>query len=637
MSLARETLEEEAIGVPALQKLWQTRTEWISDRETVRLFFRRAFDQGELLLAYDAARAAVEEYFPHDLWLRQRMAMALAQMGSTKRAQELLGVLLTEEPQNRDTLSFLGRTCKDQWLDDPANEKALRLALDYYTQAFALTPPDYYPGINAASVALLANERPAAKKLATRVLEICKAQPEDDRKTYWNKVTIAEALAVLGRREEAEQAYRDALSQGKPKLRDLASTRKQARLLARHLYGRADTYDNSLPLPRVIVFSGHMIDAADRNPPRFPASQEPAVAAALRAELAAVDGGIGFSSAACGADILFLEAMLERGGTIHVVLPWSGEQFVKTSVEFAGGNWRERFDKVLECAASVRVLGELYMPGSALGFEYCNLTMNGLARIYARSLDLELMPMAVWDGMRGSPGGAGSFVRYWRTQGISTRVVPPNTQIQPESTPAASSEMQPTEEELTAWVRSSSDRQEIKGIMFADVVGYSKLPETVIPAFVAQFNQRISKLIAESSSAPIRVNVWGDGLYFVFNSVQDAGCFALDLRDLVVGTDWIGVGLPVQLNIRIAVHAGPVYVIYDPVIRQLTFTGAHVNRAARIEPITKQGEVFSSEEFAALAAAVGARGFTTQYVGTTALAKNYGYSRIHSLERTAPG
>jgi len=41
----------------------------------------------------------------------------------------------------------------------------------------------------------------------------------------------------------------------------------------------------------------------------------------------------------------------------------------------------------------------------------------------------------------------------------------------------------------------------------------------------------------------------------------------------------VELGLPHNLTIRIAVHAGPVYVSFDPVIRQMTFTGAHVSRA----------------------------------------------------------
>ena len=117
--------------------------------------------------------------------------------------------------------------------------------------------------------------------------------------------------------------------------------------------------------------------------------------------------------------------------------------------------------------------------------------------------------------------------------------------------------------------------------------------------------------------------------------MEDAGRFALDLRDLVGTTDWVELGLPHKLGIRIGIHAGPVYVNFDPVVRQISFTGAHVSRAARIEPIAHEGEVFTSEVFAALAAADQSRGFSCDLVGTTALAKSYGLFRVYSLERTA--
>ena len=37
------------------------------------------------------------------------------------------------------------------------------------------------------------------------------------------------------------------------------------------------------PPARVVVTSGHMIDAAGRRPPRFPSAAEPKVAAAIEA------------------------------------------------------------------------------------------------------------------------------------------------------------------------------------------------------------------------------------------------------------------------------------------------------------------------------------------------------------------
>ena len=601
----------------------------MENRDAVHAFVKRALSAGEFLTAYDAARSRLD-LDADDAWLQQRMALALAQMGSSSRAQAILNTLVEKDPTNRETLSILGRTYKDQWCADPENEQHLRRAFDYYNRAFEVLPADSYPGINAATIAFLLNEKDKAARIAKTVLEICQSQPND----YWKHATLAEALVVLGDTEGARNAYRAAVALESDNLRAFSSTRKQARVLSRQLFGNASAFDDCFPIPKLVVFSGHMLDAPDRRTPRFPPSKENEVRELLEKQLAAMNAGIGFSSAASGSDILFLEAMIARGGAIHLVLPWPAEEFVKTSVAISGDNsWVDRFHKVIDQAASIRVLGELYMPGSATGFEYCNLAMCGLARLFARSLDLEITPLAVWDGFAGAPGGTGSFVRYWRSHRASVKVVPIATKPPSMLTEAFETEANNDDDEFEAWVRASG-RQEIKAIMFADVVGYSKLPETVIPKYVAQFNQRVSRLIADSSAAPINVNTWGDGLFFVFNGVEDAGRFALDLRDLVLSTNWIDVGLPRNLSIRIGVHAGPVYVNFDPVVRQISFTGAHVSRAARIEPITHEGEVFVSEEFAALALADQSKGFTCDLVGTTALAKSYGLFRVYSLERS---
>lgn len=604
----------------------------MEDIDAVHSFVKRALSAGEFLTAYDAARSAVEVH-PDDAWLQQRMALALAQMGSSARAQAILNGLAATDPTNRETLSILGRTYKDEWCADPANEKLLRLSFDHYNRAFEVEPPDSYPGINAATIALLLKETSKAKQIATMVLEICQKQADD----YWKLATVAEALVILGDIEGAKRAYRAAVASEQDNLRAYSSTRKQARALSRQLYGRSDTFDDCFPIPKLVVFSGHMIDAPDRRTPRFPQEKEGEIKALLERQLAAMNAGIGFCSAASGSDILFLEAMIARGATFHLVLPWPAEEFVKTSVApAANGAWVKRFENVLDRAASIRILGQLYMPGSATGFEYCNLAMCGLARIFARSLDLEITPLAVWDGYTGAPGGTGSFVRYWRNHRVPVKVIPIATKPPSMLADTETFDVDETnsDDEFEAWVRASG-RQEIKAIMFADVVGYSKLPETIIPKYVAQFNQRVSRLIAESPAAPVNCNTWGDGLFFVFNGVEDAGRFALDLRDLVISTDWVELGLPHQLNIRIGIHAGPVYVNFDPVIRQISFTGAHVSRAARIEPVTHEGEVFASEEFAALAAADESKGFSCDLVGTTALAKSYGLFRVYSLERAA--
>lgn len=110
----------------------------------------------------------------------------------------------------------------------------------------------------------------------------------------------------------------------------------------------------------------------------------------------------------------------------------------------------------------------------------------------------------------------------------------------------------------------------------------------------------------------------------VFENTERAGLFALGLHERLTSTEWVKYGLPETLALRIGLHAGPVYSCADPVTRQPTFTGVHVTRAARIEPITPPGKIYVSEEFAALAEAEGVRGFRCEYVGVTPAAKAYG-------------
>jgi class 3 adenylate cyclase len=88
------------------------------------------------------------------------------------------------------------------------------------------------------------------------------------------------------------------------------------------------------------------------------------------------------------------------------------------------------------------------------------------------------------------------------------------------------------------------------------------------------------------------------------------------------------------MGIRIGLHSGPAFPVVDPIIKQFNYTGVHVSRAARIEPITPPGAVYASQAFAALAEAVGVREFACDYVGKTVLAKNYGEFPTYRVRRT---
>jgi hypothetical protein len=97
---------------------------------------------------------------------------------------------------------------------------------------------------------------------------------------------------------------------------------------------------------KVVLFSGHMIDAPGRATPRFPPNSEPIAAAAIAAALG--DLGVGpddlaICGGACGGDLLFAEAALARGARLEIYIPFEEATFLEQSVDFANADWRARF------------------------------------------------------------------------------------------------------------------------------------------------------------------------------------------------------------------------------------------------------------------------------------------------------
>jgi class 3 adenylate cyclase len=119
----------------------------------------------------------------------------------------------------------------------------------------------------------------------------------------------------------------------------------------------------------------------------------------------------------------------------------------------------------------------------------------------------------------------------------------------------------------------------------------------------------------------------------MFADPLEAAECAMAMRDLVRDTDWTRWKLPAELNIRIGLHAGPVYRAQEPLLERLNFFGSHVNQAARIEPITSPGNVYASEPFAALLLADPRNRLDCKYVGVIVLPKEFGSYPIYHIKR----
>jgi class 3 adenylate cyclase/tetratricopeptide (TPR) repeat protein len=633
LQLALQSLQQFAdLDLPELLQL---------QRETIRLqpktveVYQAIADGllrlGEPLMAYDMLSAGLKQW-PQDLKLQQSMALALARSGATISANTLLQQLVDAGQQDETTLGLLARTHKDLWsqtLDEQRQQEQLALAASRYEQAYALRQ-DTWTGINVATMAFLQGQRDRAAALAQVIQQQCLADlaatPAADH--YWTLATLGEAALILGDLAAAEAFYRRAIAAGQGRFGDLSSSCRNATLLLQHQGGDVRLLQQWFQMPRVAVFCGHMVDAPDRPTPRFPPELEPHVYQAIYDYLERHNIRFGYASAACGSDLLFLEALLALKGEIHIVLPYEQQQFLQDSVEVVpSGNWRSRFERVMAQATEVIIASQHKVASvNEVFYEYSYRMLHGLAKVRATQLNTELMPLTVWNRRVGDGfGGTSSAVNYWQQWSDAVEIIDINLLLATHAagpTPPPSSA--PTAAPPFTPVEPDNFYPELRAMLFADVVHFSQLREEQFPAFVKHFLGTVAQLTQTSEHAPRFQNTWGDALYFVFASVQDAGMFALELCDTIHAIDWAAHGLPATLNLRIALHAGPVARHQDPITGYENYMGTHVNHTARIEPITPPGKVYASQAFAALAASEAVNTFTCDYVGKTPYAKQYG-------------
>jgi hypothetical protein len=195
---------------------------------------------------------------------------------------------------------------------------------------------------------------------------------------------------------------------------------------------------------RVILFTGHRLDAPERETPRFPAASEDLardmIRGAVEAELARArgEGGQaggtllrGLSGAASGGDILFLEVCRELEIPCVVYLAKPRDAYVKASVADAGPEWVDRFDRLLAELPS-RVLSEdEELPrwlGGASRDDYSVWQRNNLwmlANALEAAPDAARMTLvALWNGQEGDgPGGTGHMVEVARERGARTVIL----------------------------------------------------------------------------------------------------------------------------------------------------------------------------------------------------------------------
>lgn len=170
---------------------------------------------------------------------------------------------------------------------------------------------------------------------------------------------------------------------------------------------------------KVLLFSGHMIDAPSRAEPRFPADKEEIAARAIADTLdriAVERGDLAICGGACGGDLLFAEAALARRLSLAIYLPFEQDKFLAESVDFANADWRQRYFAAKSQSSlhiAPRELGPLKADENP--YERNNLWMLQVATGHgAEKVDF----ICLWNGAGGDgPGGTQHQMQEVQQQG----------------------------------------------------------------------------------------------------------------------------------------------------------------------------------------------------------------------------
>jgi adenylate cyclase len=585
---------------------------------------------GNYLGACDTALLGLEQH-PQARELQYRAILNLSRTGANRRAKQLwLRYRLqpdldkaSRKDKLEENIAALGARLdrEEAYAGEVAQRPAkLRQAAEHYESVYRRTASPFL-GINAAVLNELCGASPHAKDIAAQIVDACaKANPQSQEDAYQLAADRAAANLLLDDLTDAQKAIEQAAALSS-NAASIASTRKQLILICDHK-GIDRGIMAALRNRTVVHYTGHMIAAAGKQG-RFPAQAEAHVSAQIQRTLADYNAGYGYGSLACGADTLFVEALLARNAEVDVVLPFEKDSFLKESVANGGANWVERF---AQCIAQVNVMhateGEVL--GNAGVFAYTSQLAMGLAMLRAQQFAAEPLQLAVWDGRETSEkAGTFSDIAAWQRHGFQTIKIGSESNL-PADTPKSAPGPQS---------QSSLPARQVRAIMFGDFHGFSRLTDRQMLAFYDHVMLALAQVLDKFGGDIATRNTWGDGIFVVFSEIGAAARCALEIQSVLAKLDFRSIGLPTSLGLRLGLDAGAVFEVQDPILKSVSYTGSHISRTARLEPSTPPGEVYVTEPFAALFTLLQDKDLICEYVGMMQAAKNYGRLRTYLLRQ----
>ena len=415
---------------------------WIFRNEAHRMAGAALLKLSQFLLALEQYKKAFA-FDAKDRDSEQKIGVLLGRLGRHEEAREWVNNIVEKYPDDPESHALMGRVEKEEWLarwrtagNSPqafydqakAEEALLQAATEPYVKAFSLNTSHFYSGINALALRQAqmhleceATDAVDIATLAGGVAWACHAALQKSPKDYWARVTQAELRLIADDKDKVLKAYRFAIATADKDWFALDSSRQQLCIL-RDLGYRPDVVALAIALfdlelariappwqpQRVFLFSGHMIDKADRPEPRFPPGMEPLVTEAIAKKLDALSlssGDLVITSGACGSDLLFVENCLARGVRVEMCIPFDAPAFLQSSVAFAGEAWQQRFNAATHHPSLKLYVMPEYLgpaPDGANAYARTNRWMLFTALAYGPD---KVRFVSLWDGKKGDGAG----------------------------------------------------------------------------------------------------------------------------------------------------------------------------------------------------------------------------------------
>jgi tetratricopeptide (TPR) repeat protein len=171
------------------------------------LLSRSLLDHKEYTASLEEANYALT-VLNNDIEMKHRKALALVHLGNGQDALQIIRDIVSDNPyleHNAELSSLEGRIYRERWLTS-RQPNDLEQGFQAYNRAYQVDKTQYFPGINAASLALAKGDQASAEIIYREVLAYIAQPPEPV--SFWLDFTIGEAHLGLGDSDEALAAYR---------------------------------------------------------------------------------------------------------------------------------------------------------------------------------------------------------------------------------------------------------------------------------------------------------------------------------------------------------------------------------------------------------------------------------------------